>query len=114
MDAMGQVREGMKVLDQSGQEIGTVEEFKLGDPQAVTAEGQAPDTGGGLVDDLARAVSGGPDVPQQYAERLLRIGYIKIDSKGLFKSDCYAGADRVERVEGDTVHLNVDKSQLVS
>lgn len=111
---MSQIREGMKVVDQSGQEVGTVEEFKEGDPQAVTAEGQAPSGGNSLVGEVAEALGAGADLPEQYRERMLRIGYIKIDSKGLFKSDCFAAADRLDRVEDDVVHLNIDSSELIS
>ncbi|WP_026818261.1 hypothetical protein [Arthrobacter castelli] len=114
MDDMSQVREGMMVVDRSGQEVGTIEDLKEGDPEAVTSEGQAPDGGNSLVGDVAEALGTGADVPQQFAERMLRIGYIKIDSKGLFRSDCYAAADRLDRVEGGVVHLNIDSSELIS
>jgi hypothetical protein len=114
MDVMSQIREGMKVVDQSGQEIGTIDELKEGDPQAVTAEGQAPRGDNSLVGEVSEALGAGADLPEQFRERLLRIGYIKIDSKGLFKSDCYAGADRLERVQDDVVHLNIDSSELIS
>lgn len=114
MDVMSQIREGMKVVDQSGQEIGTIEELKEGDPQAVTAEGQAPRGDNSLVGEVSEALGAGADLPEQFRERLLRLGYIKIDSKGLFKADCYAGADRLARVQDDVVHLNIDSSELIS
>lgn len=36
MDAMAQAREGMRVVDAAGEEIGTVENLKMGDPEATT------------------------------------------------------------------------------
>ncbi|SFQ72941.1 cation:H+ antiporter [Amycolatopsis arida] len=42
---------------------------------------------------------------RQLAERMLRLGYVKIDGQGLFGRDRYAAADRVDRVDGDTVVL---------
>ncbi|WP_460463897.1 hypothetical protein [Arthrobacter pigmenti] len=64
--------------------------------------------------EVSEALGAGADLPEQFRERLLRLGYIKIDSKGLFKADCYAGADRLARVEDDVVHLNIDSSELIS
>ncbi|MDP9443593.1 MAG: PRC-barrel domain-containing protein [Actinomycetota bacterium] len=114
MDAMSQVREGMRVVDSTGEEIGTVEDLKMGDPEAVTSAGQDAQAGAsGLMVDLAEGAGARePDVPPQQAERMLRMGYVKIDGKGLFGSDYYAVADQVARVEGDTVHLAVPRDSL--
>lgn len=113
MDAMTQVQQGMHVVDAAGEDIGTVEDMKMGDPEAATAQGQGAGVDGGLVGDVAQAFGGGePDVPQERAERMLRLGYIKIDTKGLFAGDLYAAADRVDRVERDTVHLTVNQDEL--
>ena len=102
---MKEVREGMRVVDADGNELGTIEEFKMGNPEAVTAEGQAPDQNEGLFSGLIKAFTGGPDVPQERAERLLRIGYVKIDNKGAFAGDSYIAADQVDRVTDDTLWL---------
>ena len=108
MAAMEQVRTGMRVVDSSGDEVGTVEDLKMGDPEAATAAGQGSGEPGVAGDELL-GVGGG--LPPERAERLLRTGYLKVDSKGLFTGDTYVPADRVARVEGDTVHLNVPKDQ---
>lgn len=105
MNAMEQVREGMSVVDADGNEIGTVEEFKMGDPEAITAEGQAPEQNNGLLANLLSALGGGPDVPQERAERMLRLGYVKIDNKGLLAGDRYVAADQVDRVADDKLWL---------
>jgi hypothetical protein len=55
-----------------------------------------------------------PDVPAELAQKLLHSGYIKIDSKGFFHRDRYAGTDQIGRTEGNTLHLTVAKDDLVT
>jgi len=110
------VREGMTVMDSTGDKVGKVEGLKMGDPEAATEQGnELQDTG--ILGGLANAVFGDerePDVPGPARARLLRSGYIKIDSPGfLFETDRYVPADMISSVDGDTVHLRVPKDQLV-
>ena len=108
MDAMRQVREGMRVVGPDGKKVGTVEDFKMGDPDAVTAEGQALSE-----TSVARVAPGGliaefinkAELPRHLAERLLRIGYVKIDRSGFLAGHAYLGADELDRVEDDTLWL---------
>jgi hypothetical protein len=98
------VFEGMRVVDAKGKEIGKVDFVKIGDPEAVTTRGQ---------DEGTR-----PNVPPPFADRLLRIGYIKVDRKGLFARDVYAAASEIDRVEddavqGDKVILKVPEEMLL-
>jgi hypothetical protein len=95
-----QVLEGMPVVDAAGEQIGKVEFVKLGDPEAVTAQGE--DTAGSE-----------PHVVGELRERLLRVGFIKIDRKGLLRADAYAAADEIDRVQDGTVHLLVPEKSLL-
>lgn len=105
MKAIEQVREGMKVVSAAGEAVGTVESFKMGDPEANTTEGQlVGQRRGPIAEFMANAFGGGPDVSEEQAERLLRLGYIRIDGPGL-GADSYRAADQLDRVEGDTVYL---------
>lgn len=105
MNAIEQVREGMKVVSAAGETVGKVESFKMGDPEAITAEGQlVGERRGTIAEFMANAFGAGPDISDEQAERLLRIGYIRIDGPGL-RADSYRAADQLDRVEGDTVHL---------
>ena len=109
------IREGMTVVDSAGEKVGKVEGLKMGDPGAVTEQGnELQDTG--LLGDIAEAFVGDerePDVPAPIRARLLRTGYIKIDSPGfLIETDRYVSAERIASVQGDTVHLRVPKDQL--
>jgi hypothetical protein len=112
---MEYVREGMTVVDSTGEKIGTVEDFAMGDPGAATEAGNRPDDGG-LLGDVARVFgdAGEPDVPGPARARLLRTGYIKVDSPGfLIETDRYVPADQIDSVSGDTVRLRVTKDMLV-
>lgn len=110
------IQEGMTVVDSAGEKVGTVEGLKMGDPGAVTEKGnELQDTG--FLGDIARAFVGDerePDVPAAFRAKLLRTGYIKIDSPGfLIETDRYVSAERIASVQGDTVHLRVPKDQLI-
>jgi hypothetical protein len=110
------VREGMTVIDSAGEKVGKVEGLKMGDPGAVTEQGnELQDTG--LLGNIAEVFVGDerePDVPGPMRARLLRSGYIKVDAPGfLIETDRYVSADRIASVEGDTVRLRVLKDQMV-
>ncbi|MGH3502163.1 MAG: hypothetical protein ACRDQA_14945 [Nocardioidaceae bacterium] len=112
---IGEVREGMEVVDATGTRIGTVDTIKMGDPEAETAQGQGR---GRKRDPLSRFASTfgpgeEPDLPPDLVDRLLRRGFVKVDSKGLLARDAYVEADRIDRVEGATVHLSVTRDELV-
>lgn len=109
------VREGMTVVDSTGEKVGKVEGLKMGDPGTVTEAGnELRDTG--LLGDIAEAFVGDerePDVPGPVRARLLRSGYIKVDGGFLIETDRYVPADRIASVSDDTVHLTVPKDQLI-
>jgi len=110
------VREGMTVVDRAGEKVGKVEGLKMGDPGAATEAGNEVQDEG-FLGDLAEAFAGDerePDVPGPARARLLRTGYIKIDSPGfLFDTDRYVPADQIDSVAGDTVRLSALKDSLV-
>ncbi len=109
------VHEGMTVIDSNGEKVGKVEGLKMGDPGAVTEQGnELQDTG--LLGNLAEAFVGDerePDVPAPLRAKLLRTGYIKVDGSGfLIETDRYVPANRIASVSGDTVHLSLPKDRL--
>jgi hypothetical protein len=109
------VREGMTVVDSTGDKVGKVEGLKMGDPEAATEQGnENQDTG--LLGNIAEAFVGDerePDVPGPARAQLLRSGYIKVDGGFLIETDRYVPADMIASVNGDTVHLRVPKDQLL-
>ncbi len=108
------VATGMRVVDAAGQEIGKVDEVRMGDPGAVTSREPGFTDGDTAIDEIGRAIFGvGSRLPGPVRETLLRIGYIRIDGKGwLFDKDHYAASDQIARVEGDVVHLSVGEDVL--
>ncbi|RSM85238.1 hypothetical protein DMH04_18280 [Kibdelosporangium aridum] len=105
------VEVGMRVLDKENQPVGSVTGMKMGDPEAITTQGQRPP---GTVWDWVRDTFSGsePDVPSTRAEQLLRKGYIKIDARGVFAKDLYADAEQIRGVDADGVHLSVSRAEL--
>jgi hypothetical protein len=75
MDVMNQVRIGMKVVDSAGGKVGTVDDVRFGDPEAITDAGQvAPGDRGGLIGGLREAFGGSSRVDPQAAAQLVRVG----------------------------------------
>lgn len=110
---ISEVREGMAVLDASGDEVGTVAEVRLGDPGATTSAGQGTGRDDTFVGAIAETFAGSTHLSEQAQERLARLGYLRIDAKGLFAGDRYAAADEVAHVAGDTVHLSLPADRLL-
>jgi hypothetical protein len=116
-----QVYEGMPVYDRTSHKIGTVESVYLG---AISEE--ASQHGGGpattsspgrsessLIEDFAMAIAPQYQLPETLRERLLRQGFLRIDSTGLFAADRYVMPDQIESVSGDGVMLHASRDELL-
>src|SRR4051812_6118855 len=79
---------GDSVVDSTGNEVGTVKFVKMGDPNAVTDEGQE-DSGPGFLG-LGGDSYGLGSLPEQARPQLLRVGFIHIDVS--WADDRFAGA----------------------
>ena len=51
-------------------------------------------------------------MPPDEAARLVRLGFFKVDAKGIFAGDLYVAADEVATVREDTVYLTKTKDEL--
>ena len=105
----------------SDQKIGTVERVHFG------AVSQDADTHGGgpatapspgsrensLIEDFAKAIAAGDEMPEPLRQRLLRHGFIRIDSTGLFAADRYVMPDQIANVSEDRVMLRVTRDELI-
>jgi hypothetical protein len=117
---LNQVREGMQVCDNTGNEIGTVHRVFLGAvSEEQSARGGGPATASTpelrddtLIDYFARAFADEP-LPEVLRERLLRHGFIHIDTSGLFASDRFALPDQIESVSDNCVRLRLTKDELI-
>jgi len=128
-----QVRVGMKVVDAVGEDLGTVEFLKMGDPEAVTEQGEDLGPTGAVyaapnptsaADNAGRPVMAMPlgaldqpldsDLPEPIRARLLREGFFKIEKGIIFHKHRYVDPEQIASVSGDVVKLKVKKDELVS
>ena len=100
---------GDSVVDSTGKEVGTVKFVKMGDPNAVTDEGQE-DSGPGFLGLGGDSYDMG-SLPEQAHHQLLRVGFIHIDVS--WADDRFAGAGQIARVENNTVYLTVPEANLI-
>ena len=102
------------LVDPAGQEIGKVEYVQMGDPEAVTTEGNERRPGDlvSRVGETAFADESEPDVAGPLRTKLRRTGFLKIGGHGLLGSDRYVSSERVGEVSGDVVRLTVRQSEL--
>lgn len=105
MMVIEQVREGMHVVTPDGKKIGKVEDLKMGDPEALTSNDHAAHEMGGLFGTVIEGFAETARLPHHTAERLLRLGYVKIDRSGLFAGHEYFASDELDRVEDNTLWL---------
>ncbi len=117
------VREGMKVFDRNGKEIGKVDMVRmsgvsnkassrgLGSTTTTTSSDAAlpSDT---VVDDVASAFAN-DHLPEELRERLMQKGFFRVDTKGLFASDRYVLPDQIGTVSNDEVHLKASRDELI-
>jgi hypothetical protein len=106
---ISQVMIGDTVVDSTGKEVGKVKFVKMGDPNAVTDEGQDDDDPGffGLGGDSYDMGS----LPEQARHQFMRVGFIHIDVS--WADDRFAGAGQIARVGNNTVHLSVPEADLI-
>ena len=117
---LNQIHEDMRVCDSAGEEIGRVREVFLGAvSDKADQQGTGPATASRpelreatLVDQLAEAFADDP-LPEVLRERLLREGFIRIDTHGLFASDRFALPDQIESVSDDCVRLRLAKDEMI-
>jgi hypothetical protein len=117
---LSQIHEDMRVCDSAGEEIGRVREIFLGAVSDIKDQpGVGPATTSEtawrnetLVDNLAEAFADDP-LPEVLRDRLLREGYIRIDTHGLFASDRFALPDQIDSISEDCVRLRLTREELI-
>jgi hypothetical protein len=110
---LSRVTTGMRVVDATGVEVGTVDLVQRGDPTAVTVQAPAGvDPGGSLDELIASTAVEEPDVPADLAARLLHTGYLKVSSDLARTGGVYVLADRIAAVTDTEVRLTVPAAAL--
>ena len=110
---------GMTVYDSAHHAIGKVEDFKFSEnednPDVQPADIDGTDRKNGresILTAIAEAF-GAEEIPEPLRDRLLREGYIRLDTKGLLAKDRFILPSQIASTIGDEIMLNVDKDQLV-
>lgn len=117
-DLLSRIYEGMEVYDSDGEKVGNVDFVRFGEEdtgelgtESATTSRTAVDKNT-LFDSLAEVFTDADDIPDTLRERLLRYGYIKIDT-GLLKSDRYIESTQIAGVVEDHVNLHVTREELL-
>ena len=114
------VHEGMKVVDNAMQPIGTVEMFRstdeVPDQPGIDAAGVSPvleDERNNLTALLADLFGPDDELPREMQEKALREGFVRLDADGLFAADRYIFPEHIDRVEGERLVLRVGRDDLL-
>ena len=113
-----EIHKGMKVFDRTRKEIGRIDDFRFSEnedwpdvePSDLDASDRRRATFG--LENLAEAF-GVERLPQELRERLLREGYIRVDTAGLFSADRYILPEQIASATKDAVTLNVSEDELI-
>ncbi|MFW5940153.1 MAG: hypothetical protein ACOC9V_03525 [Chloroflexota bacterium] len=119
------VKEGMAVYDAEDEQIGEVEMVYFGSqgvegdevspPNVATADMRGAARADTWLHRLANLLELEPDtdIPESLAERLLRRGFIRIDSDRLLGADRFVMPDQIESVSEEGVYLTVNEDDLI-
>lgn len=113
------IHEGMAVYDVTDHKLGTVNYIRLTDedpaqpgPETATFS-QTPEPGdNSLVENLAEAFVGDDDLPQEIRRKLLREGYIRVDT-GILKADRFVTPDQISHISDEKVYLSVKSADVI-
>jgi hypothetical protein len=109
----------MRVIDASGDEIGTVESVYVSDEDPSTPEAETVTPGASPVQDrsaLAKFITDAfttDEIPEVLQNRLRREGFVRLDASGLFAADRYILPEQIGSVSNDGVTLNVPRAELI-
>jgi len=115
-----EIHTGMKVYDRDQHEVGTIEYVQFTDedptqpgPETATETVDKTDPyRNTLVESIAKAIGGESDLPEEMRQKLLREGFIKIDT-GILSSDVFALPKQISSVSGEKVYLDVKRDALI-
>jgi hypothetical protein len=116
---LAHITEGMSVFDRDGNEIGKVAAVYLGAVSELEHQrGQGPATAPERPEDetllhhFTRALSD-EELPPSLRDRLLRSGFIRINTSGWFSSDRFAAPGQIAAVADNEVTLSASKDDLL-
>lgn len=114
-----QIHEGMDVYDANEDKIGTVSYVRLTDekaseigPETATISDTNDPYDNTLVRNLVEAFVGDDDLPQEIRRRLLREGFVRVDT-GILRADRYVTPDQISHVSDENVYLSVTSDAMI-
>jgi hypothetical protein len=116
------VKEGMRVHDVNDQDVGKVRFVKMGDESPRTPGAETATISGAerirdesLVEEVAETIvpNDAEDLPVEMRERLIREGYIRIDT-GFLRADRFVTPSQIASVADDMVMLSITKDTLMA
>jgi len=111
---MDQVQEDMDVQDANGDNLGEVDYIHFGEGHDAAGVSEAATDNRDAVSDLLADVFSSPDdMPEELRQRLFRHGFARVDANTPGKLH-YFMPEQIERIDDDTVYLNVSQDELVS
>jgi hypothetical protein len=121
INVLSLIKAGMPVEDRNGDEVGTVRYVQMGDEnvhtdtvEAASASRTEPATTGinSFFRDIAEALVGTDQLPQELIRRMERTGYVQVDT-GILQSDRYVLPEHIAIVDGERVQLNVTRDAII-
>jgi hypothetical protein len=103
------VREGMKVYDIGGDQIGTVQEVYFGSG-GVTARDESPDNN--ILDIIETVFGNTYNMPDEVKQRLIRKGYVRIGG-GLLTADRFILPEQISAVSDDSIRLRAEDDEIL-
>lgn len=119
-DFLREISAGMKVVDSTSREIGTVDWVKYGDDNPLTPEPEAAgispiedrERRDSLINTIAEAFRN-DELPREVRERLLHQGFVRVDADGLFNAGRYIVPEQIAGVSDGRLVLKVSKADLL-
>jgi len=106
--ALHEVKKGMDVYDRNGEQIGTVQAMHLGD---ANIDDTTPNIA--TIQKFLEPLLNGPhEFPEVIYNRMYREGFVRVQ-RGLLQSDAFVFANEIQNIEGQDVHLNVPKDEIM-
>lgn len=116
---LSHIHEGMAVYDYNEDKIGTVSFVRMTDedptrpgPETASAPMTDDPRRESLVYQVAEAFVDGDDLPEEVRRRLLREGYIRVDT-GVLKADRFVTPDQISHVSEENVYLSVSEDDVI-
>lgn len=103
---LSSVVKGMEVYDRDGARVGTVKAFRLGEGTIKTSATDIV-----TIAETLKETIGDKDLPTVMYSRLFDEGFASVD-RGFLRGDGIVFPSQIDEINGDTIYLTVNESEL--